>query len=215
MEDAPSIRELLQLELVELGFRVSLFPDAESAVQALHKQGVPDLILTDHRLPGASGDSVLDAARAIDPQVPVLLLSATWYLQADQRVQSRSAQQYTALLGKPVDLVRLRHEIAGACGLQSLGGSPDTASRPSDSETLPALDHATLEQLALWLELGAVTDIVEWCGALERQHPEQAALAAELSRLAERGNFSAIRERLQLLTVSGGQKATVSMPRCI
>jgi len=199
VEDAPSIRELLQLELTELGFRVALFSDAESAMQALYKQGVPDLILTDHRLPGASGDSVLDTARAIDPRVPVLLLSATWYLQADQRAQSRSTQQYTALLGKPVDLVRLRREIASACGLQNLSRSPDTAQDPSGSETLPVLDHATLEQLALWLELGAVTDIVEWSEQFGRQHPEQASLATELSRLAERGDFRTIRERLQAL----------------
>ena len=196
VEDAPSIRELLKLELVELGFRVALFSDAESAVQALHKQGVPDLILTDHRLPGASGDTVLDAARAIDSKVPVLLLSATWYLQADQRAESRSEQQYTALLGKPVDLVRLRREVASACGLQSLDSSPDTAPRPPDSETPPVLDHSTREQLTLWLELGAVTDIVEWSEAFERQHPEQAALAEALRQLAERGDFEAIRERL-------------------
>ena len=195
VEDAPAIRDLLQLELEELGFRVTCFQDAETAIKALHENGAPDLILTDYRLPGASGDRVLEEARAVDPQLPVLLLSATWYLQADQRSRSAAAQRYTAILGKPMDLARLRREIAAACGLQP---SPATATSAAVHGDRPSvLDPATLEQLEHWLELGAVTDMVEWCEQLAQHHPELSGPAEELRQLAERGNFSAIRERLR------------------
>ncbi len=195
VEDAREIRNLLDMELSQLGFEVCVFADAESAITALNNaERMPDVILTDHRLPQASGDQVLEVARSIKSNLPVLLLSATWYLQQGHNVEQ--APSYTALLGKPVDLVRLRWEVAKACGLQSLpsdeAAEPDTANLQASA----SLDAASIEQLEQWLELGAVTDLVEWAEQLVHREPGNAALSEEMVFWAERGDFNAIREKL-------------------
>ncbi len=196
VEDSEQIRHLLYTELSELGFAVETFADAESAINALQaKITMPDIILTDYRLPKASGGAVLEAARAIDPLVPVLLLSATWYLQPERQ---ETGECYTALLGKPVDLALLRHEVARACGLADIQASNSSEAHSSGSVTASSIviNEDSIQQLEVWLELGAVTDITEWCEQLGKQHPESACFAEELSALAQRGDFKAIHRRL-------------------
>lgn len=196
VEDSEQIRHLLYMELSELGFTVVTFADAESAINALQaKNTMPDIILTDYRLPKASGGAVLEAARAIDPLVPVLLLSATWYLQPERQ---ETGECYTALLGKPVDLALLRHEVARACGLADIQASNSSEAHSSGSVTASSIviNEDSIQQLEVWLELGAVTDITEWCEQLGKQHPESACFAEELSALAQRGDFKAIHRRL-------------------
>lgn len=199
VEDAQPIRNLLEIELTELGFEVRTFAAAESAILALQTAAtLPDLILTDHCLPEASGDQVLEAARVRKPDLPVLLLSATGYLQTRNTLQAEPS--YTAMLGKPVDLVRLRHEIAKACSLKPASRAAFETRSLQATNATAALSTGTMEQLEQWLELGAVTDIVEWCENFEQQHPESARLAQELSFLAERGHFNAIQKRLSLIS---------------
>lgn len=114
VEDAAPVRELLLLELEELGFEVRGFASAEGALKALGDASRrPDLILTDYHLSGASGDAVLAATRRLDPPTPVILLSATW---------KPEQSGYSACLGKPVDQLELRRAIALACRLELEGG---------------------------------------------------------------------------------------------
>lgn len=205
VEDAQPIRDLLGMELAELGFEVRTFADAEAAIMVLRSSdALPDLILTDHRLPGACGDHVLEAARALKPDLPVLLLSATWYLQPGHGAQHKPP--YTAQLGKPVDLVKLRHEVAKACGLRPISdqypfndkdlSEYSATTLITEPGTPLVLDASAVEQLNQWLELGAVTDIIEWCELLAEQQPAHAELAQELTFLAERGDFKAITARI-------------------
>lgn len=200
VEDARPIRELLHLELSQLGFDVRAFSDAESAINAMQSGAVmPDIILTDHRLPKASGDRVLEAARVIKPDLPVLLLSATWYLQQNRATETKPS--YTAMLGKPVDLVCLRHEVAKACGLRSpLPQAAEVTAVVAKPNAPVVLDVQSRAQVQLWLEQGAVTDIVEWCEQLGKQCSEYAGLSEELKFLAERGDFKAIQVRLSVLS---------------
>lgn len=194
VEDAQPIRDLLEVELRQLRFQVRTFSDAETAMAALQTTvTLPDIILTDHRLPKASGDRVLEAARARKPDLPVLLLSATWYLQQGNKTDSLPS--YTALLGKPVNLAHMRREVAKACGLHALPCENVATASGADPSISVALDAASIKQLEYWLELGAVTDIVEWCEQLGQQ-PQYVTWAEELSALAERGDFRAIQQRL-------------------
>lgn len=116
VEDVDSIRELLCTELEGLGFRVRDFAGVEEFVNALYQADRrPDLVITDHLLPKYSGDTVLLAVKQVDPSIPVILLSATWSVMKEPETHPMGT--YAARLGKPVDLVVLRREIALACGL--------------------------------------------------------------------------------------------------
>jgi two-component system phosphate regulon response regulator PhoB len=77
VEDEPSIRELLRVNLQHAGFMVVPCESAEAAAAALQLQA-PDLILLDWMLPGQSG---LDFARELRAdsryrEIPLVLLTA-------------------------------------------------------------------------------------------------------------------------------------------
>lgn len=194
VEDSAPIRELLTVELTGMGCEVRAFPDAESTIAALSVSTPgdvrPNLVMTDHRLPGGSGDAVLQAVQRRCPAVPVILLSATWNVLHEPAEQARSG--YAACLGKPVNLATLRRALARICGL----AITEPAEFPGEAGASPANTNVSFDQLEQMLTLGAVTDIIEWCQALSSQHPEQATFAAEIRRLAERGDFEAIAARL-------------------
>jgi DNA-binding response OmpR family regulator len=77
VDDEPAILRLVAMVLRELGFETLTAPDAETAGQLL-RSSKPDLIVTDVRLPGASG---IDLAKQVKSnkrlaKTPVLLMSA-------------------------------------------------------------------------------------------------------------------------------------------
>jgi len=201
VDDAKPLRDLLGSELSELGFEVRLFPDAEETISALRDEIVlPDIILTDYYLPAADGDQILTAARSRKHDLPVFLLSASSYLQSNSSV--RDGLPYTALFGKPIDLIRLRQEIAKACGLhiisnslqcdQTCRGEHGLEKPVTEGDMSLLLDSSSIRQLHQWIEWGAVTDIIEWCEQLRVQQPAFARAAQKLSYLAERGDFREI-----------------------
>ncbi|MFI5077779.1 MAG: response regulator transcription factor, partial [Vicinamibacteria bacterium] len=71
VEDRDSLRQMLRLALEVAGHRVIEASDERDAVQMLQRHR-PALILTDLKLPHGDGFGVLRAAKACDPQMPVV-----------------------------------------------------------------------------------------------------------------------------------------------
>lgn len=143
VEDASAIGDFLRTELDGLGFVTRLFASAEAFIDAADTASAPpDLVLTDHHLPGASGDTVLATSRHQWPEVPVVLLSAT---QKTQRsVDPQSGHDYTARLTKPVHLARLRRVIASACRCE-LSVPPPTLLQTTTQPVAPEAAVAELD----------------------------------------------------------------------
>jgi two-component system response regulator HydG len=74
-DDDPGLRESLQRMLARAGHNVVLAPDGRAALTELQGGGI-DLVLTDLKMPGLSGIELLRAAKAIAPDVDVILLTA-------------------------------------------------------------------------------------------------------------------------------------------
>src|SRR5919201_3147516 len=74
-DDDPGLRESLERTLTREGYRVLLASDGRAALERVQAGGV-DLILTDLRMPGITGLELLRAAKAIAPDVDVVLLTA-------------------------------------------------------------------------------------------------------------------------------------------
>jgi len=74
-DDDPGLRESLERTLTREGYRVVLASDGRAALERVQAGGV-DLILTDLRMPGITGLELLRAAKAIAPDVDVVLLTA-------------------------------------------------------------------------------------------------------------------------------------------
>jgi CheY-like chemotaxis protein len=86
---------------------------AQSAPAALHRitdaTGVSlILILSDINMPGMSGLELLPKAKALRPDVPVIMISAYGDAETKRKALENGAE---ALLTKPIDFVTLRNEI--------------------------------------------------------------------------------------------------------
>jgi two-component system phosphate regulon response regulator PhoB len=77
VEDEPAIQELIAFNLTQAGHHVLRASTAEAAI-TLVKNALPDLILLDWMLPGASGIDVARRLRADERtrQIPIIMLTA-------------------------------------------------------------------------------------------------------------------------------------------
>ena len=74
-DDDPGLRESHERTLTREGYRVILASDGRGALERLQGGGI-DLVVTDLKMPGLTGIEVLRAAKAIAPDVDVILLTA-------------------------------------------------------------------------------------------------------------------------------------------
>src|SRR4029453_14457630 len=99
VEDKASLRRVMRLTLENAGYTVTESADARSATNEIsttrHR-----LVLTDLRMPNGSGLDVLRAARAADPDVPVIVMTA--FGSIDEAVQAMKDGAHD-FLQKPVD----------------------------------------------------------------------------------------------------------------
>jgi len=99
VEDKDSLRRVLRLTLENAGYSVTEAADARAAMSEISQ--VPHrLVLTDLRMPNGSGLDVLRAARAVDAEVPVIVMTA--FGSIDEAVQAMKDGAHD-FLQKPVD----------------------------------------------------------------------------------------------------------------
>ena len=74
VEDNDLIRDALRFSLDDLGHRVTIAADGAAALAAL-EHDLPDVLVTDLRMPGMSGHEVIVAVRARHANLPVVAVS--------------------------------------------------------------------------------------------------------------------------------------------
>lgn len=75
MDDEDLVRAAAAQMLGELGFSVSEARSSEEALALLRGGLVPDLVVTDHLMPGLSGVDLARDLRSRRPDLPVLIVS--------------------------------------------------------------------------------------------------------------------------------------------
>ncbi len=75
IDDEAAIRESIETLLTLEGFRVSLAPDGAAGIDLLAKNSY-DLLLLDLALPGESGIDLLPRIRELQPNLPVIMITA-------------------------------------------------------------------------------------------------------------------------------------------
>jgi two-component system nitrogen regulation response regulator GlnG len=125
VDDDASIRWVLERALKNGGMSPRVFEAAETALDAL-KREAPDVLITDIRMPGASGLELLRRIRDTRPELPVIVMTAHSDLGSAVAAFEGGAFEY---LPKPFDIdaaVALARRAAHA-GLQvgaEGGGAP-------------------------------------------------------------------------------------------
>ncbi|HXA56764.1 MAG TPA: sigma-54 dependent transcriptional regulator [Candidatus Acidoferrum sp.] len=112
VEDEAKLRRLIELQLAEEGFVASSAPDAETGLRMLGKQQF-DLVVTDFKLPGMTGLEFLNAAKNINANLPVIVMTAYGTVESAVDAMKAGASDYVL---KPFSLAELilviRKELA-------------------------------------------------------------------------------------------------------
>jgi two-component system response regulator HydG len=93
VDDETGILDTLQILFRSEGFEVAVASSGRIAMEALEKER-PDLVLSDIRMPGAGGLEVLNKAKEVDPELPVILMTAQASLQSAMRAVNEGAYHY-------------------------------------------------------------------------------------------------------------------------
>jgi two-component system response regulator HydG len=93
IDDESGILETLEILLRNEGFAPHVAQGGKAALEQIQALS-PDIVLTDVRMPHVSGVEVLSAARAHDPDTPVILMTAQATLQSAMQAVNEGAFYY-------------------------------------------------------------------------------------------------------------------------
>ncbi len=93
VDDETGILETLEILLRGSGFRVRTAAGGRSGLTALDEE-LPQVLLTDIRMPGVTGLELMQRARELDPELPVILMTAQASLQSAMRAVNEGAFYY-------------------------------------------------------------------------------------------------------------------------
>ena len=130
IDDDHAIRWVLEKALQRDGMTVTTFSSAAGVLDAL-RQGAPDAVIADIRMPGMSGLELLARLRERTPELPVIIMTAHSDLDSAVSAYQGGAFEY---LPKPFDVDEAAALVRRACQTQR----PQTEA-PAASEPLPEI----------------------------------------------------------------------------
>ena len=110
VDDEPSMREFLDILLVQEGYEVATASSGEEGFK-VYRRFEPDLILTDVKMPGMSGLDLIREIHALDAAIPIIAITA--YASADDAIRAVREGAYD-YLSKPFQIEDLRIIIRNA-----------------------------------------------------------------------------------------------------
>lgn len=178
-EDDRALGTFLKRGLEADGHRVRVAVDGAAAVEAFREE-MPDLTILDLNMPIMDGEQVLVALRALDPELPVLVLTARQEVDTRVRCLDGGADD---LMVKPFSLYELRARCRALLrrrrearlvlrtGDLELNRLDHTAQRAGQQVELTNKEFALLERLML--HRGHCVSRVELLDAVWHMEPAQ------------------------------------------
>ena len=123
VEDRDSLRRMLERALGQEGYEVTAAADGRSGIQLLGERPF-DFVLTDLKLPDVSGLEVLEASRAAQPRVPVVVLTGFGTVSTAVEAMKLGAWDF---LEKPLEIDDLSRLIERAVREQGEQGEREEA----------------------------------------------------------------------------------------
>jgi CheY-like chemotaxis protein len=129
-DDKKSIRQFCKQQLEEEdGYRVILARDGEEAIDLVQRE-LPDVVILDLCMVGMGGLDAVEPIKAIAPEIPVILFTAS----DEDCLRDRRSRLAMACVKKSEDLTELRRAIVRALALRE----ENEASRPGLETIQPA-----------------------------------------------------------------------------
>jgi two-component system response regulator HydG len=118
IDDETGILDTLRILLRNSGFAVETAQGGKAALEQL-KSALPDIVLTDVRMPQVTGIDILDAVKQLDPGTPVILMTAQASLQTAIQAVNQGAFYYIQKPFSNDDLVAICRRAAEYRALRS------------------------------------------------------------------------------------------------
>jgi DNA-binding NtrC family response regulator len=119
VDDDATFRRVIEYQLVEDGYRVVTAADIASALQKFTTETI-DVVMTDVKMPGGDGMELLNRLNALQPDLPVVMLTAHGTIGAaveamkcgafDYITKPFTREQLRVALGKTLDVAALKRE---------------------------------------------------------------------------------------------------------
>jgi DNA-binding NtrC family response regulator len=119
VDDDESFRRVMEYQLLEDGYRVLTACNVASALQTFQADAV-DVVMTDVKMPGGDGMELLARLKTVQPDLPILILTAHGTIgsaveamklgAADYLTKPFTRDQLRIALGKMLDVVALKRE---------------------------------------------------------------------------------------------------------
>ncbi|WP_372618298.1 response regulator [Falsiroseomonas sp.] len=101
-EDEALAAMAIEEELLGAGYEVELAPDGQAALDAA-RVALPDLLLTDLRMPRLDGVGLIRALRALAPELPVVVMTGYAPLGSTESFR-RTGEGPVEVFAKPLDM---------------------------------------------------------------------------------------------------------------
>jgi DNA-binding NtrC family response regulator len=119
--------DVLYLKMLEIDFKdhgnfnIHTFSTAEDCIKQIHQ--VPDLIVLDYHLDGinkkaTTGIQALDQIKKINPNIPIVILSAQDKIEVAIECMHHKAYDY--VVKSETAFMRLKHIIEGICKIKNI-----------------------------------------------------------------------------------------------
>jgi DNA-binding NtrC family response regulator len=119
VDDDPSFRRVVEYQLREDGYRVFAVPNGTTALQQFQAEHV-DVVLTDVKMPASDGMDLLARLKILQPDLPVVMLTAHGTIGAavaamklgafDYLTKPFTREQLRMVLSKTLDVAALKQE---------------------------------------------------------------------------------------------------------
>ncbi|MFB3819656.1 MAG: sigma-54-dependent transcriptional regulator [Candidatus Methylomirabilales bacterium] len=116
VDDDQAVREALARTLEKLGHEAVLAADGQEGLDRLRQGGIP-IVLADLRMPGLSGQELLRAAKAVSPDVEVIVITGHGTVEDAVAAMKEGAYDF---ITKPFRRVSLERTIQKAAEKQAL-----------------------------------------------------------------------------------------------
>jgi two-component system nitrogen regulation response regulator GlnG len=165
VDNDASIRWVLERAFIDIGLSVRQFGSADEALEALEALDyeLPNVVITDIRMPGKSGLEFLETLGDRFPEIPVVVMTAYTNLDDAMSAYRSSAFEY---LSKPFDL-----DKATALVKRALAGRTDwqTALRQSVEERLSIGQMNLLDDLQSEFEQILLQTVLAFTGGRKQE----------------------------------------------
>lgn len=146
IDDEQGILDVIRILLTNNGFTTHTAHGGRAGIEQI-KAIEPDIVISDIRMPDVSGADVLSAARAANPETPVILMTAQATLQSAMHAVNEGAFYYIQKPFRNDELLAIVHRAAEHRALRVENRTLRQEIRKRDRENLP------IGQSANWLSV--------------------------------------------------------------